>query len=1082
MAGSTGLPAAAAEGRPKGASLPAGFLSLSAEGERRHATVLRSDLSGYTAMTEALGPERILEIKERIQEAAAEVLTRYGGLLSEFRGDEIVALFGVGASDGDARDAVHAVLDLHERVRQIGRESTVGTELLMHSGVCTGLVVIRPGGRGDGILSITGDAINTAARLAGLAAPNEVLLDSVTRRWVESFFDLEDLPPVTVKGKTGQIVPSRVVGVHPGRAPLEGRMLHGVAGFVDREQELTHLEHCLERARTGRGQVVIISAPPGLGKSRLIHEFVQGVPRDETTVVTGQCAPTAVDTPYHPWIEITSQILRIGAGAGAEERMARILAACTELELDPQRYVPALAHLLTVSHPEYAFPATASSSARGHMLGQAVFGLIRRSARRSPLLLVLEDWHWADRASDQFLRQHLGDLASLPALLVVTFRANPEISWPVLGHLTALSPAPFDRDRIAAMVGSMFGGARASESFAAPLDERTGGNPLFVEEIVRSLKAEGMIGVQNGEVSLNRPMPTLGIPDTVQSVVLRRLDHLEPSQREILRRAAVIGTEFSLSILARIVDPAIDLDETISKLRTLDFVTQVRDEPQPVLAFKHAIMQEVAYETLLLRQRRELHRQVAQAIETTTGGHPEEYCESLAYHYARSDDRDSAVRYLEMAGDRAARSFALDAARNHFAAAVQMLAEIEHDPGRMRRRIEINLKWAAASQFAASEQHIDVLRRALDDAAALGDTHLAANCHYWLGRMHYGLGNPGAAIPEFETVLANAAYFHDDRLLGRAYCVLGRVSLFTAEPDRGIELLDTGIPALKRLGDFVEVAYSISSHACIRAFIGEFAKAEELFAEALQLARETGDRAIEALVLQQLIYGRCLRGDWHGAIEAAANCLGISRRSGLPALVAFAELFQAYARWMLGERDAGYNDIVRAIDGYRKMGHLLAASLCHGWTAEICALHGDVTGAQTHADISLEREQWGDRFGHLPALRALATIAWRIGRPSEVRAVLAKALALGEARRAVPDLGITHLHAAELLADLGEPGAAADHRAAARRIFASAEMPWWLARAAQTGVDVAAPGRPRGQGDDGGKAGGEDERAGRRIG
>jgi len=592
------------------------------------------------------------------------------------------------------------------------------------------------------------------------------------------------------------------------------------------------------------------------------------------------------------------------------------------------------------------------------------------------------------------------------------------------------------------MVGSMFGIAAAPDGFAAVLHERTGGNPLFIEEIVRSLKDEGLIAVQNGELSLAQPMPTVGIPDTVQSAVLARLDRLEPAWRDILRRAAVIGREFSLSILSRLVASDIDLEVAISELEELGFVTPVRDEPHSIFAFKHVIIQNVAYETLLLKQRRELHGQVARAIEELAGDRTEEHCEPLAYHYSRDHDLERAVRYLELAGDRAVQSFALESARNHYSAAIRLLTE-NHQRD---RRIEISLKWAAASQFATSEEHIDVMRQALEDATALGDSRLVANCHYWLGRMHYGRGDPGSAVPEFETVLANAAHLNDDQLLGRAYCVLGRIALFTAEPQRGIRFLERGIGMLRRLGDIGEMVYSISSHACIHAFVGEFAKAEELFAEALLQARQHKDQTNEALVLQQLSYARCLRGNWDGAIEAATNCLDIAKKGGLPVLVAFAEIFHAYARYMQGEHEAGHKDIVQAILGYQNTGYRLAGSLVHGWCAEICAQQGDLTRAQVHADLSIGTDKLGDRFGQIPAYRALARIALQTGRPQEAKELLAKATELSQARGAMPDLGITHLHAAEILTELHDRNAAARHRFKAQQIFSSAEMPWWAAR------------------------------------
>ena len=528
--------------------------NLSDEGERRQVTVLRSDLSGYSTLFEVLDPELVQELLEPIKEIAIEVIAARRGLVTQFRGDEIIALFGAVVSENDARDAVQAALDLHDRVKEISRRAVAkfGKELTMHTGISTGLVVIQPSSNRDGLLAISGDSVNMAARLAGIAAPNEVLIGPSTVRLIEPFFNLERLDPVHVKGKGNPITPYRVLSAYSERSPFEGRLLRGAASFVGRSLELAHLGQCLERARAGHGQIVAISAQAGLGKSRLVHEFLRGVSRDEFTVLAGRCTPVGVNTPYSPWIDLAGQLLQFNPGASTEERVAKIFDTCKQLDL--HRHAPALCHLLVPSNTEHTLPAIARGPARGQILWQALMALIRRSANGSPLVIELEDWHWADEASNQFLRHHLGHISSLPVLVLVTFRASLQMSWPIHEHLTTLSLAPLERDAIAAMVGSMFGLPLAPEWFAAVLHERTGGNPLFVEEVVRSLKDEGQIGLQNGELSLAQPMPTLGIPDTVQSAILARLDRLEPAWRDILRRAAVIGREFSLSVLSRLVD------------------------------------------------------------------------------------------------------------------------------------------------------------------------------------------------------------------------------------------------------------------------------------------------------------------------------------------------------------------------------------------------------------------------------------------------------------------------------------------------------------------------------------------------
>ena len=294
--------------------------NLSAEGERRQVTVLRSDLSGYSALFEALDPELVQELLEPIKEIAIEAIAARRGLVTQFRGDEIIALFGAVVSENDARDAVQAALDLHDRVKEFSRRAAakVGKELTMHTGISTGLVVIQPSSNRDGLFAISGDAVNTAARLAGIAAPNEVLVSPPTLRWIEPFFNLERLEPVLVKGKANPITPYRVLGAYSERSPFEGRLLRGLAGFVGRSLELAHLGQCLERARAGHGQIVAISAQAGLGKSRLVHEFLRGVAPDDVAVLAGRCTPVGVNTPYGPWIDLAGQLLQFEPGASTD--------------------------------------------------------------------------------------------------------------------------------------------------------------------------------------------------------------------------------------------------------------------------------------------------------------------------------------------------------------------------------------------------------------------------------------------------------------------------------------------------------------------------------------------------------------------------------------------------------------------------------------------------------------------------------------------------------------------------------------------------------------------------------------------
>ena len=336
------------------------------------------------------------------------------------------------------------------------------------------------------------------------------------------------------------------------------------------------------------------------------------------------------------------------------------------------------------------------------------------------------------------------------------------------------------------------------------------------------------------------------------------------------------------------------------------------------------------------------------------------------------------------------------------------------------------------------------MRQALLDATALADSRLVVNCHYWLGRMHYGRGDPSSAVQEFETVLANAAHLNDDQLLGRAYSVLGRIALFTAEPRRGLHFLERGIDTLRRLDDVGEMIYSISSRACIHAFIGEFAsrktplpkrccwrdgtriKPTRPWCCSSSATRDACAAAGAGRSRRQIVVSRSQRG-------AACRSSWLSPKSSMR--------MHASCR---GSVRPATKDIVQAILGYQNTEYRLAGSLVHGWCAEICALHGDLTRAQAHADLSIGKDKVGDRFFQISGLSALARIAFQTnGLAKDGRELLAKAVELSEARGAMPDLGITHFYAAEFLADLQDRNGATLHRNKAKQLFSSAEMPWW---------------------------------------
>jgi tetratricopeptide (TPR) repeat protein len=889
------------------------------------------------------------------------------------------------------------------------------------------------------MFSLTGDPINTASRLLHAAGADEIIIGPENEHSVRPFFIIEPTEPLSLKGKAKPVRPFRVCGVRPVSSSFQARAAQGLASFTGRQLELAQLRQVAGLARDGEGQVLAIFGQPGVGKSRLIHEFLEQPDCADFAVHAGRCAASTVATPYHPWLELMRAMFGLDEVGGAN----KLIDAVRERDV-AARHIPLLLAMFSLTHPDYSLPPEVARQERPVMIRDAIISVIRAFAAHQPQIIWLEDWHWADAASNQCLRELFRVVAGIPVLVIVTARPGTSLEWPIKDNITTLTLRPLDRKATGAMVSALCSGAIVPEPLINVLYERTEGNALFIEELISFMQHDELIVIRDGVLTLTRPLASVVIPDTVQSAVLRRLDSLDHARREVLRRASVLGREFTLPLLKRIVPGHIDLDGAIAALVGLDFIIEAPADSEIRYSFKHVITQEVAYETLLHKQRRDLHAAVGRTIEEVHAARIEEYYDQLAFHYARSEETEKALKFLERAGDRAAATFALDAARSQYMDALKILDGAEGD-GAIRRRIEISIKSAAASQFAVAERHIEVMNRAYADALTINDENLAAKCRYWLGRMHYGLGKPAAAIEHFEASLALASNLEDVELIARCQCVIGRASLFTADVAHGLKYLTQGIESMRKLGNESEATYSMSSMGCMLALTGKFNAAEQCFGDALAMARQKNNRADETLVNQQLSYARCLRGDWDGAIDAAERCIDLSAKCGLPLLLEFGHIFRAYAHAMGYELNGGYRQMREAIAAYESTEAQLAASICHGWFAEICALCGDVDAAKRHADISIAREAVGDRFGQIPALRALAQIAANEGRSDAARDLLDRAGSIAEAWGAEPDRGITYLRAAEID---GSSASAAALKAKAVQVFDGCDMAWWRAHAA----------------------------------
>ena len=1049
-------PSADAPKAPGASPSPIEKPSVAAEGERRQATVLFSDLSGYTAMNERLDPEEVETIVSRIKADAAEIVERHGGIVNQFVGDEVLALFGIPtAHEDDPVRAVRAARELHAMVRRMSPEveQAIGQPLDLHTGINTGLVVTHLRDDREGRYGITGDTVNTAARLVAQANAGEILVSPETRRRIADFFTTEALEPVAMKGKARPMVPYRVTGETAAQSRFEAAERRGLTRFAGREIELATLQACLQKAVAGQGQFVTVNGEAGLGKSRLLYEFRHALDRDKVAVHQGRCQSYGTHTPYLPFLDA----LRRGLDLRDEDSPQALhdKAVANVIAVDPalEQYLPHYLHLLTIPGEAHNLPGNLQGGALRLALEDALAAINIQYSRHKPLVLVFEDWHWADEASDSALKRLAGLIANNPVMLVVNYRPEYRADWGSLGHHTGISLKPLESAHAERVSRSVFGAETLPQDLTQLLHERTGGNPFFIEEICQALLEDGSVVVNEDRATLNRSLEALEVPDTVEAVIRTRVDRLEADARETLRLASVIGREFTRRILERMVKTDAELSPILESLGAQDLIQQTRLLPEAQYMFKHALMQGVVYETLLLQQRKTLHAIVGQAIETLYADRLEEHVEMLAHHFAKSEDADKGVMYLELAGRKAVRNSAFSAAIQHYLEAISLLDTLENTSERMGKRFDLTIRWANAAHVQPTPDLIGALQNSLDLARDLGDDLLIARLCRHLGFAHCLTGKPGEGIPLLQRSLEIAESIGDERQIALATCWIGQAYHHAGNERKEIEYLEQGIPMMEKLGNEREVSYSLSYLGEAYGWMGNYGKSRELCQRALEIAHAINDLGCESEAFWGIGRVEAEYGHWQRAEEIMAKTIEVAIKVNYRPHLSDAYLVLGQTAFYTENPTEGIALMEKAVDAVEpNQSNPLAFYPFLPDDYEYLAYYNALASRWDEARRWLakaESLQFDANRGKVFAAMARALMAAQEDQQDwgAVKNHMHQAVSLASKHGFRPGLAECHFRYAVLLHRKGDQNAAGEQLDKAMALFQEMEMPWWMEQA-----------------------------------
>jgi class 3 adenylate cyclase len=678
--------------------------------ERRQVTVFFSDLSGFTALNERLDPEDVRDIVNKIWERAGEIVARYDGRINKLLGDAVMAIFGDPvAHEDDPVRAVRAALQLHEAVEALNRdvEPRIGSPIGMHTGVNTGVVLTSESvldGKQTGPL---GDTINVAARLQSLAETGQILVGPQTRRAIEDAFDLEDLGARDLKGKAGPVPVARVVSV----ASRQVEPARRSGRFVGREAELSLLRDEWERARKGTPTFVALSGEAGAGKSRLVEEFRTRIAAGATWL-EGRAYPFAQNIPYYAITDLISNRLGIDETDSAETVREKLETRVGALVGDATEVLPPLFQLYDI---EGSQGSSIDREVYKQRLQESVRMLLQKLAERAPLVICLQDLHWADPSTIELVRTlATADMASVMTL----YNYRPEFSFHEGGIREIKLEELSDRDT-RELVESLLDSGDVPDELVTFLDTRTSGNPFFVEEIVNGLIEKQVLARSGGGWTLTGAFDATSVPTTIRGMIAARIDRLEAGRRAILQEASVIGREFLFTILSQVRGSDAALEDNLSALELADLIRKRDVDPDLEYLFKHALTQEVAYSGLLRSKRYELHRRVGQAMEKLLGERTREYAETIAFHFKNSDAPERATQYLLLAGKKAVERYALAEAESQYCAAYDILLAQPASAGRDHQLLELINEWCLLHYYTGD---INAFKRLMTGHADLLDS------------------------------------------------------------------------------------------------------------------------------------------------------------------------------------------------------------------------------------------------------------------------------------------------------------------------------------------------------------------------
>ena len=907
------------------------------EGERKQVTVMFCDMEGFTPLSEMLGIEDAYTLIDQVYEILIHKVHEYEGTVNEMTGDGIMALFGAPVALEDApQRAIRSSLAIHREMAkfsdQLKREKRDIPPVKMRIGIHTGPVVVGTLGNDLRVeFKAVGDTVNLASRMEGLALPGTTYITEDTFKLTEGLFRFEGLGQRAIKGKQTPINVYRAIAPSTIRTRFDVSAERGLTPFAGRERELELLLDGLERSKAGRGQAFSIMAEAGIGKSRLLYEFRKAVAHEDITFLEGKCISYSKDVPYHLIIDSLKANFDISEDDGDPLIREKVIRGLKILRTDEDSILPYFLELFSVKDSGID-KIPLSPEAKKVQIMAAFKQIALKGSEIRPLILAYEDLHWVDKSSEELLKYVLESIPEVRILMIFTYRPDYVLTWGAKSYHSQLTLNRLSNRESLMMVSHLLGTRELDRDLEEFILEKTEGVPFFIAELIKSLKDLKIMEKADNRYRLSKDIKEVIIPSTVQDVIMARIDSLPEGAKGLLQTGSVVGREFSHDLLKRVTD--LSKEELLSHLSVLkdsEFLYERGIYPQSTYIFKHALIQNAIYQSLLKNTRKKYHRKIAQVLENHFADTVETQPELLAHHYTEAGLNEQALGYWLQAGKRAARRSAHAEAINHLTGGLEVLMSLPDSVERARRELDLQITLGPVLMAVKGQSSPDTKRaygRARELCQQVGDTPQLFPVLHGLWRFHMIRAEFQTTRELAEQLFSMAQRAQDTTLLLESHRVLGPTLFWLGDftsarayAEQGVALYD---PQQHRSHAFV---YGQDPGVMCQSFsgwpiwvLGYPELALRNIHKALTLARELTHPFSLVYALTMAAVAHQFRREVQAVQEHAVELIELSTENGFAFWLAFGTVLQG---WVLAAQRQGTEGILQIHQGiaaYRGLG------------------------------------------------------------------------------------------------------------------------------------------------------------------